>query len=280
MKNSLRYLTFFLIVGSAYGQSNLPACQGSDVSKWSNCYGSANYSNGDKYVGDFKNGQRWGLGTFTWPDGTKYIGQHEGDNLDTRNNTYIFPDGYTIKTVNGEKTHYPANKVDSKVQQSDNELTTRNSLNQAITKFCRGKPKVLLFVVENIAAKILENPNSINLERVEVVTESMRFIGMDVPQAGSQEAKDELYFGCNGVFYSPKGPLICNLHFYSDGVVANACDSTILGGIGDPNAITRTLTSTLKDLYWARVLPKKKPNNRPGQTCYDMATGRAITCKD
>ena len=33
-------LILFLLAGTAYGQSNLPACKGSDVARWSNCVGS------------------------------------------------------------------------------------------------------------------------------------------------------------------------------------------------------------------------------------------------
>jgi hypothetical protein len=39
MKNPLRFLAFLLMVGSAYAQSNLPACQGLDTSRWNNCIG-------------------------------------------------------------------------------------------------------------------------------------------------------------------------------------------------------------------------------------------------
>ena len=34
---------------------------------------------GDKYVGEFKNGQMHGQGTYTWADGTKYVGNHENN---------------------------------------------------------------------------------------------------------------------------------------------------------------------------------------------------------
>ncbi len=40
--------------------TNLPACQGSDISRWTNCFSSQTWSNGDKYLGEFKDGMRNG----------------------------------------------------------------------------------------------------------------------------------------------------------------------------------------------------------------------------
>ena len=65
----------FLLSGTAFGQSNLPACQGRDISKWSNCVGSTTNSNGDKFVAEFKYGKFNGQGTYTWANGNKYVGE-------------------------------------------------------------------------------------------------------------------------------------------------------------------------------------------------------------
>ena len=75
------FFTLFLVLlaGTTYGQSNLPACQGSDPTRWSNCFGSLTYSNGDKYVGEFKDGKRNGQGTFLFPSGDKYVGEYKDD---------------------------------------------------------------------------------------------------------------------------------------------------------------------------------------------------------
>ena len=53
MKNLLRFIAFVLMVGGAYAQSNLPACRGSDVSKWNKCVGTATFASGNKYAGDY-----------------------------------------------------------------------------------------------------------------------------------------------------------------------------------------------------------------------------------
>jgi len=82
-----RILAVALMMGSAYAQSNLPACQGSEVSRWSNCSGAASYSNGDKYVGEFKDGKANGQGTYTYFYGTKYTGEFK-DGLRNGYGTY------------------------------------------------------------------------------------------------------------------------------------------------------------------------------------------------
>jgi hypothetical protein len=54
----------------------LPPCQGSAASKWSNCYGSWTASNGNQYIGEWKNGTFNGQGTYIWTDGAKHVGEY------------------------------------------------------------------------------------------------------------------------------------------------------------------------------------------------------------
>jgi TonB family protein len=63
-----------LMVGGALAQSVLPVCQG-NKSMWTNCLGSEKNSNGDKYVGEFKDGQRNGQGTLIFANGGKFVGE-------------------------------------------------------------------------------------------------------------------------------------------------------------------------------------------------------------
>ena len=77
MKNLLRSLAFLLLVGIACAQSNLPACQGSDVSRWSNCVGSNTFASGNKYVGEHKDGKPNGQGTYTFTNGSIYVGEYK-----------------------------------------------------------------------------------------------------------------------------------------------------------------------------------------------------------
>lgn len=96
MKKLLSYLIFFLIVEAACAQTNLPACQGTDTSKWSNCFGASTLSNRNKYVGEFKDGEFNGQGTFFYLaddywKGDRYVGE------------------FRANKFSGLGTHYDAN---------------------------------------------------------------------------------------------------------------------------------------------------------------------------
>jgi TonB family protein len=58
--------------------TTLPACQGSDVSSWTNCFGTQSYAKGHSYVGEFKDGMFDGQGTEYFVSGFKYVGQYKG----------------------------------------------------------------------------------------------------------------------------------------------------------------------------------------------------------
>lgn len=70
-----------LMAGSAFAQSSLPACQGSDVARWTDCFGSINGPNNARYIGEWKDGKYHGAGTLTIGYSTQniqssqYIGQ-------------------------------------------------------------------------------------------------------------------------------------------------------------------------------------------------------------
>ncbi len=105
-----------LIAGSAFAQTALPACQGSDVSRWTNCVGTGTFSNGDKYVGEYKDGNRNGLGTFynqgeSQFKGDKYVGEFKGGQFNGQG-TYTSANGdeyggqFKDNYFNGQGTYY------------------------------------------------------------------------------------------------------------------------------------------------------------------------------
>ena len=53
--------TNFSVV-SAFSQSNLPDCQGSNSARWSNCLGTFTFPGGDRVVSEYQNGMRNGQG--------------------------------------------------------------------------------------------------------------------------------------------------------------------------------------------------------------------------
>ena len=76
------------MVGGACAQSNLSACQGSDTTAWSNCTGTKTFTNGDKYVGEFKDEKFNGQGTYTFASGEKYVGEFKDGKYDGRGTYY------------------------------------------------------------------------------------------------------------------------------------------------------------------------------------------------
>ena len=116
---SLYALILVLTAGTAYGQSNLPACQGSDSSKWDNCYGSWITSSGKKHAGVFAsgkvNGHKFnGQGADTFPNGDKYVGDYKDGQFNGQG-TLTLADGRVLLgewsegKANGRIIQYSAN---------------------------------------------------------------------------------------------------------------------------------------------------------------------------
>lgn len=76
---------------AGWAQSRLPPCQG-DPSSWSNCFGTATFPNGEKYVGEYRDNKPHGQGTYTYANGNKYAGENRDDKRHGQG-TFPFPDG-------------------------------------------------------------------------------------------------------------------------------------------------------------------------------------------
>ena len=70
----------------------LPLCEGTSVSSWTDCIGTLTLPDGDKYVGDFKDGEFNGHGTFTLASGEQYVGDFKGWEYNGQG-TLTWPDG-------------------------------------------------------------------------------------------------------------------------------------------------------------------------------------------
>ena len=132
MKPFLRLLVI-LIMGNAYAQSNLPACESSDISKWNDCFGTVTITTGTKYSGSFKDGKYHGLGIYTYPNGRKDVGEFMNGKLNGKG---------TIKFSNGEK--YIGEFKDDKYHGLGTLYTVNDSIIQqgiwAYDKFIRYQP--------------------------------------------------------------------------------------------------------------------------------------------
>ena len=86
--------------------SKLPNCVGGFNEKtWTNCYGIYKWSNsGDRYEGEYLNGDRHGFGTYFYANGNKYSGEYKNDSPNGKG-TMIFSSGakYIGEVKNGKR---------------------------------------------------------------------------------------------------------------------------------------------------------------------------------
>ena len=88
MKKLILLSTFFISI-SVHA---LPNCPSDVTARWHNCFGTFNYTSGDKYVGEWRDDKRHGQGTFTFVDGNKYVGAYK-DGLRNGQGTMTFYNG-------------------------------------------------------------------------------------------------------------------------------------------------------------------------------------------
>ena len=85
MKNFYRLILAIGLLTVLTSSFALPPCQGSNVSKWNNCFGRWTSNTNDVYEGDFNNGTYNGQGTYTAANGDKYVGEWK----DGKQNGYV-----------------------------------------------------------------------------------------------------------------------------------------------------------------------------------------------
>ena len=125
--------------GASLAQGNLIACRGSDVSRWTNCFGTNSYPNGDKYVGEFKGGKRH-QGTYTFANGNEYVGEWR-DSKQNGQGTLTFANGdkyfgeFKDGKRNGQGTYTLANG-----NQYVGEWRDGKNNGQGIFTFADGRP--------------------------------------------------------------------------------------------------------------------------------------------
>ena len=87
--------------------------------------GTYTWSDGNKYIGEFKDGKYYGKGTFTFANGNKYVGKFK-DNKFNGQGTFTFPDGakyvgeYKNDQRHGKGTYTSANgKIKEGIWEND-----------------------------------------------------------------------------------------------------------------------------------------------------------------
>ncbi len=80
------------VSSSPIGQSKLPQCQGTNIAIWNLCIGAYTFSDGIKFIVEFKDGKFNGQGTYMFPSGSKYVGEFK-DNKFNGQGTFTYSDG-------------------------------------------------------------------------------------------------------------------------------------------------------------------------------------------
>ena len=83
MHHLIRFIGILLLRdwGAASAQSRLPACP--ETGYRDNCFGTRTWANGDKYVGQVRDGKLSGQVTITFPSGNKYVGEFKDGDFQT-----------------------------------------------------------------------------------------------------------------------------------------------------------------------------------------------------
>jgi serine/threonine-protein kinase len=88
--------------------NNLAPCPKDQNSRHHNCWGTYNWANGEKYVGEWRDTKVHGQGTYTWADGEKVVGEFKNgspEGLVTRTfgngNSYVGEEKYGNKNGHG-----------------------------------------------------------------------------------------------------------------------------------------------------------------------------------
>ena len=116
MKKLLPLLMVFGVFLGSVGESfALPPCPGSYSSNtWTDCIGTYIDANGNKYVGEFRDGKRHGQGTHTYDPDRKYVGEWKDDKYHGKGTFYMGLGELSYKEVgewkngnwvNGEKIY-------------------------------------------------------------------------------------------------------------------------------------------------------------------------------
>ena len=95
----LGFLIILLLAVPAVETFTVPAeakklkkCRGKVPSRYHNCFGSYTWTDGAKYLGEYRNGKMHGKGTYTFKDGRKYVGRWKND-VKFGRGTFTWPDG-------------------------------------------------------------------------------------------------------------------------------------------------------------------------------------------
>jgi hypothetical protein len=91
-------LSFFLVLVFCNTVYALPICEGEGYKQWTNCFAIYTNKDGDKYIGAWKNGKKYGHGTETFENRSKYVGEWKDDKRHGQG-TFTDKDGNVSKGI-------------------------------------------------------------------------------------------------------------------------------------------------------------------------------------
>lgn len=77
---------------------------------WTNCQGSLTWADGNKYVGEFRDGKRNGQGTYIFASGNRYVGKFR-NNMRHGEGTYMLANGTPIREGVWKSDRFVGGKV-------------------------------------------------------------------------------------------------------------------------------------------------------------------------
>ena len=90
----MKIVLLLAVLAGGVSASDLPDCVGDRYGTWNNCFGTYTWPDGNKYVGEWKDGDFNGQGARTYPNGDKYVGGFK-DNKKNGRGTFTYADGAT-----------------------------------------------------------------------------------------------------------------------------------------------------------------------------------------
>ena len=91
----MKKLSLYIFLVLMFCNVGFAACIEGDCN---NGYGTFTWSDGSKYVGEWKNSKEHGQGTYTYASGSKYVGEHK-DGKRHGQGTYTFASGTVKKGI-------------------------------------------------------------------------------------------------------------------------------------------------------------------------------------
>ena len=88
----MKRIVAVLLLSLASTAYALPNCPSDQSVRWHNCFGTYTYPDGEKYVGEWKDDKMYGQGTYAFASGDKYVGEYKEDKRHGQG-TYTFVGG-------------------------------------------------------------------------------------------------------------------------------------------------------------------------------------------